>query len=189
MMNGMADSSKTWTWEFEDELLRGDLIKKFEGCLQCGKCVGACPAATVSSHYNVRKIIRDMMYGKMDDLMKSVEIWECFLCNNCEVLCPQDEKIPNLIQVLRHEALSRGYGHDLIINLHPLTESLLETGSIFRNKKISSLRERLGLEPIRPISSKTVQAIQKLCDESSFAKLANELEPLAKKSKKRVFIY
>ena len=185
----MVDSSKTWTWQFEDDLLEGKLQKRFESCLQCGKCVGSCPAATVSSHYNVRKIVRDLLYGKIDDLLQSNEIWECFLCSNCEVLCPQEEKIPNLIHVLRHEALSRGFGSDLIMDLHPLADSFLKTGSVFRNKGIIQLRERLGLKPIREISEKSIDAIKTICKETGFTSTVKNIKDSAQKNKSRGYIY
>ena len=185
----MVETSKTWTWQFEDELLDGKLIKRFEGCLQCGKCVGSCPAATISSHYNVRKIIRDLLYGKMDDLLRSKEIWECFLCSNCEVLCPQEEQIPNLIHLLRHEALSKGFGSDLIADLQPLAESFLKTGSIFRNKGIGAIRERLGLEKTRSISQKSINLIRTICDETGFTSTVKNIKNSERKSKPREYIY
>ncbi|MHA1314658.1 MAG: 4Fe-4S dicluster domain-containing protein [Candidatus Helarchaeota archaeon] len=185
----MVDASRTWTWEFEDKLLNGSLIKEFESCLQCGKCVGSCPAATVSRHYNVRKIIRDMMYGKAEELLRSQEIWDCFLCNNCEVLCPQDEKIPNLIHVLRHEALSKGYGYDLIVELIPLAEMFLRTGSIMRNKGTHSFREALGMEPERKISSKTIEDMNKLCQKTGFSQLIKQIKDRKNEAGKRKHVY
>ena len=37
------------------------LVENLEHCLQCGKCAGICPVASLSPSYNPRQIIRDVL--------------------------------------------------------------------------------------------------------------------------------
>lgn len=188
-MSKSKETSDQWSWKFEDILKKSNLLSNFEKCLTCGKCVGDCPASTVSETYNVRKLIRDMLYGRTDLLLSSEEIWQCFLCYTCEVLCPVGLKIPNLIHLLREKALEEGYGFDLIQEIKPMGEYFLKTGTVFRNAPIKRIREKLGLTKERNITEKMIEDINKICELTGFTETIKKIEEGKKSEKTRKINY
>lgn len=103
-------SDSDWNWEFYKELV--DDIDENENiiqCIQCGKCVGSCPASKISN-FNIRKIISKVLRGDRSVLEDS-DIWFCFLCEHCHKICPKDNiNIPLLILNLRNESFKKGFG-------------------------------------------------------------------------------
>ena len=188
-MSKSKETSEQWSWEFESELKKSNLLSKFEKCLTCGKCVGYCPASTVSETYNIRKLIRDMLFGRADLLLSSEEIWQCFLCYTCEVLCPVELKIPNLIHLLREKALETGYGYDLIQDIKPMGEHFLKTGIVFKNVRIGNTREKLGLSKERKITEKIIDENNTLCKLTGFTKTIQQIDQKSGSEKARKINY
>jgi len=188
-MKKTNEKSTDWTWKFEDELLKDLDIENPERCLHCGKCVGDCTAAFVSETYNPRKILTDLFYGDSETLLKSQEIWDCFLCNNCYNLCPESIEIPLIIQKLRKFALKNNFGHDLICNLKEVAEGFINTGSIFTNKALKNKREQFGLSGERKINPKIVEKLKKISDLTGFSDIVKKLDCELKKQKERAKVY
>ena len=100
--------------EWNDELLKEliddvDENRNIVQCISCGKCVGECPAAKIST-FNCRKIVEKVIKGD-NSVLKDSDIWYCFLCDKCRRLCPKDGiNIPLLILNLRNESFKMGYG-------------------------------------------------------------------------------
>lgn len=109
-MDDKIESDSDWTYDFYNELTDDvEENKALISCLNCGKCVGDCPAAKVSN-YNVRKIIQKVLKGDKS-VLKDPEIWYCFLCEKCKRICPKEGiDIPMLILNLRNESFKKGYG-------------------------------------------------------------------------------
>ena len=107
----MADHTELdWNWAFYNELVEDvDENKNIIQCISCGKCVGDCPAAKVST-FNSRKIIQKVLRGDQS-VLKDSDIWHCYLCERCKRVCPKENiNIPMLIINLRNESFKRGYG-------------------------------------------------------------------------------
>jgi len=107
----MADHSELeWNWAFYKELVEDvDENRNIIQCISCGKCVGDCPAAKVST-FNSRKIIQKVLRGDKS-VLKDSDIWHCYLCERCKRVCPKENiNIPLLIINLRNESFKRGYG-------------------------------------------------------------------------------
>ena len=107
----MADHSESdWNWAFYNELVEDvDENRNIIQCISCGKCVGDCPAAKVST-FNSRKIIQKVLRGDQS-VLKDSDIWHCYLCERCKRICPKENiNIPLLIINLRNESFKRGYG-------------------------------------------------------------------------------
>ncbi|MFX1451004.1 MAG: 4Fe-4S dicluster domain-containing protein [Promethearchaeota archaeon] len=179
------ETSTIWSFKFKDDLEKSNLLSKFEKCITCGKCVGDCPASTVSNTYNIRKLIRDMLYGRSDLLLSSEEIWECFLCYTCEVLCPVGLKIPNLIHLLREKALEAGYGYDLIQEIKPMGEYFLNTGTVFKNPTIKMVREKLGITKERIITKQALKDLNQICELTGFKDTIKKIDEKVKSVKAR----
>ena len=75
----MADHTEAdWNWAFYKELVEDvDENKNIIQCISCGKCVGDCPAAKVST-FNSRKIIQKVLRGDKC-VLKYYDIWHCYL--------------------------------------------------------------------------------------------------------------
>ena len=107
----MADHTELdWNWAFYKELVEDvDENRNIIQCISCGKCVGDCPAAKVST-FNSRKIIQKVLRGDQS-VLKDSDIWHCYLCERCKRVCPKENiNIPLLIINLRNESFKRGYG-------------------------------------------------------------------------------
>jgi len=84
----------------------GEHIKR---CFACGTCTVTCPVFSVNDKYNPRKIIRMVLFGLKDRVLKNDFIWLCSGCYNCYELCPRDVKITKLIAAIRNIAVKEGY--------------------------------------------------------------------------------
>lgn len=188
-MKELKEHSSDWTWNFEDELIKNLDIDRPERCLQCGKCVGDCPGAFASPSYNPRKILMDVFYGHSNLLLKSQEIWDCFLCYNCVAICPETIEIPNIIQQLRKTALEKNYGYDLICNLKDIAFNFINTGSIFFNKALKDKRNKLGLPEERIINPEVVKKLKTLSDITGFSNTVQKMECEKRKHVKREYVY
>ena len=78
-------------------------------CFSCGTCTAGCPVREVTDRYNPRKIIRMALLGMKKDVLSSQFIWLCSSCYTCQERCPQDVKIPELMNALKNIAVREGY--------------------------------------------------------------------------------
>jgi heterodisulfide reductase subunit C len=77
-------------------------------CYQCAKCSGGCPGA-YAMDYLPNQIIRMLMLGMVEDVLKSKTIWVCMSCNTCTTRCVRDIDIAAVMDDLRKEAIRHGY--------------------------------------------------------------------------------
>ena len=97
-------------------------------CIQCGRCVGSCPAAMVSPSFNMRIINKRIQEGD-EHLLVEGDIWDCFYCQACVNLCPRDniDSFKTII-ILRDLALARGAGVEHLKRLLPVMRGYLDKG-------------------------------------------------------------
>lgn len=151
---------------------------EFQRCIQCGKCVGICPAAEVTP-FNSRKIIHRIKMGDIEGVLDSDEIWSCVLCSCCYAVCPNEINFTNALMVLRVLSFYYGYGWQLDMLALPFVDQYLNTGMAISDAEspeimevlkansgtdgtIAELRKLMGLEPKRHISAKAIDEIEKL---------------------------
>jgi len=84
----------------------GENIKR---CFACGTCTGGCPVREITEVYNPRRIIRMALLGMKKEVLSSPFIWLCSSCYTCFERCPQDVKIPDLMNAIRNIAVREGY--------------------------------------------------------------------------------
>jgi len=84
----------------------GENIKK---CFSCGTCTAGCPVREVTDHYNPRRIIRMAILGLKKEVLSSDFIWLCSSCYTCFERCPQNVKIPELMNAIKNIAVREGY--------------------------------------------------------------------------------
>ena len=78
-------------------------------CFACGTCTAVCPVFTVNDQYNPRKIIRMILLGLKEEVLKNDFIWLCSGCYSCYELCPRDIKITRLMAAVRNIAVREGH--------------------------------------------------------------------------------
>ena len=78
-------------------------------CFSCGTCTAGCPVREATDRYNPRKIIRMAILGMKKEVLSSQFIWLCSSCYTCQERCPQNVKIPELMNAIRNIAVREGY--------------------------------------------------------------------------------
>ncbi|MGD8273406.1 MAG: 4Fe-4S dicluster domain-containing protein, partial [Desulfobacterales bacterium] len=69
-------------------------------CLTCGSCAGSCPASGIDD-FDPRKLIRMISLGFEDALVESRWPWICTMCGKCEVVCPMEIGIADVVRRIR----------------------------------------------------------------------------------------
>ena len=69
-------------------------------CLTCGSCAGACPISGVDE-LDPQKIVRMAFFGLEEELLTSDWPWKCTMCGKCEVVCPMNVEILQLMRRIR----------------------------------------------------------------------------------------
>jgi len=84
----------------------GENIKK---CFACGTCTAGCPVFQVEHEYNPRRIIRMILLGLREKVLRSKALWLCSQCYTCTANCPQEVDFSAVMLALRDLALAAGY--------------------------------------------------------------------------------
>ena len=77
-----------------------DDVTMFRACEQCGLCSSACPLTGVDG-FNIRRILRHVELGLIDEIAGSPFPWFCTTCGRCEEVCPNGIEIVDIIRPLR----------------------------------------------------------------------------------------
>src|SRR3990172_2625285 len=77
-------------------------------CLQCASCVARCPVCADGETVNVRKLIRMVQLGLVEEALRSETLWACALCRACNQSCPAGAEPYKAIAMLRELAVARG---------------------------------------------------------------------------------
>lgn len=116
-------------------------------CFACGTCTAGCPVREIDDKYNPRKIIRMVILGMREQVLKSDFIWLCSTCFTCYDRCPQDVQLTAIMTALKNIAAREGYIHPAFKEQARLIHTFGRLYEVedFDNKK----REKLGLPPIQ----------------------------------------
>jgi len=80
-------------------------------CFTCGICTASCPIREIDSRYNPRKIIRMVLLGMKERVLKSDFIWLCSTCYACTERCPQGVRFTDVMNAIKNLAVKEGYCH------------------------------------------------------------------------------
>ena len=73
-------------------------------CFQCRKCTNGCPVAFAMDLYP-DEIIRLVILGQRERVLKSKTIWVCSACETCTTRCPNEVRIAELMDQLKEIAV------------------------------------------------------------------------------------
>jgi heterodisulfide reductase subunit C len=143
-------------------------------CYQCGTCTGSCPVARFGGEeFSPRNIIRLIMLGDREAVLRNPLIWLCTGCYVCEERCPQDVKPPKIIVHLRNiaakENIIPSVWSDIAANI--LTFGLMNEIGEFENKV---RKTRFKIPELPPPDSET---IRKLAEKIKFDILVHYKPP------------
>ena len=88
-------------------------------CILCASCYSACPVYAVNPEfkgpfsltrvYKYVSDVRDLDAKEKIDVIQTNGIWDCTLCNECTMVCPQDISSKADIEKLRMKSTQYGY--------------------------------------------------------------------------------
>jgi len=144
--------------DFGDEITREPGGESIRQCFSCGTCIAACPVGWINDEYNPRRIIRMVLLGMREQVLKSKFIWLCSTCYTCHEWCPQEMKVTEVMNALRNIASREGYAHLAYVRQIGNIRSLGRLYEIddFDNKR----REKLGLPRISTDPSEISQIFE-----------------------------
>jgi fumarate reductase iron-sulfur subunit len=116
-------AAKAWlqTYNSEAKLTNEDeQINAIQSdCILCGSCYSACPVYAVNGEFlgpfaltRVWKFVSDKREGEPKekiDIIQTNGVWDCTLCNECTVVCPQGISSKADIEKLRVKSSQFGY--------------------------------------------------------------------------------
>ena len=131
---------------FAQEVAREPGGKGIRACFACGTCTAGCPVRRFNEKFNPRRVIRMVLLGMRDEVLRDPFVWMCATCFTCQERCPQGVRISDLMRALKNMALRRGNLPEGIVVQSKL---LSEKGTLypldeFDNKK----RQKAGLPPL-----------------------------------------
>ena len=88
-----------------DEFQR--LAKECYACYQCGTCTSSCPSGR-ELYRGPRRLVRLMLAGEIEAVLKSDDLWRCTECGTCTSVCRMDIDVSAVLHGLR--TLEREHG-------------------------------------------------------------------------------
>jgi len=79
----------------------GDLNK----CYQCSTCTVVCPLTPQGAPFPRKEMI-SAQWGIKDKLIKNMDPWLCFHCNDCSDQCPRDAKPGDVMAAIRNMVIA-----------------------------------------------------------------------------------
>jgi len=135
-----------------DQNFKYEVSKEIEGanitrCFACGTCTSSCPVREIDNKYNPRKIIRMVLLGMRERVLKSNFIWLCSTCCICDDRCPQGVNLTKIMTALKNIAAKEGYIHPFFRGQARLVSTFGRLYDVedFDNKK----RMKLGLIQVK----------------------------------------
>lgn len=121
--------------DFDSALMRA--------CLSCESCMNDCPVTQVDETYQAHQVLRDILEGRLEDVIEGPDIWKCLECGTCTELCPNNFGMMRVMKTAKRMALERGLGPAETMQG---IEMFRKSGVL--GKARERAREKLGLGPV-----------------------------------------
>ena len=115
--------AKAWMSEYDKSVAltpEDEAVNALQSdCILCGSCYSACPVYSVNEEFlgpfaltRVWKYVSDKRELNAADKLESIQtngVWDCTLCNECTLVCPQGISSKADIEKLRMKSTMAGY--------------------------------------------------------------------------------
>lgn len=121
-MEDLLKNNKTYLEELSNEkILKKDekLVDLQSNCILCQSCYSSCPVYEVNKEFKgpyiltrVLRYVNDKKELNINNKLDSIQtngIWDCTLCGNCTIACPQFIDPKTDIMNLRMKSIQNGY--------------------------------------------------------------------------------
>jgi heterodisulfide reductase subunit C len=133
-------------------------------CDTCRACKDDCPVCKVDPTFQPNDIIRDLVDGKLDEVIAEGQLWKCLECYTCLELCHSDIGMAETFRKLKEIAIEQGVGPESVPQSYKM---FMETGTLGKPKQ--SARKKLGLDPLPQDGGDAMSRIMSNSDESKGA--------------------
>lgn len=93
---------------FKDKIREIPGADQLMNCFLCGTCTAGCPVSEIDPEFSPRNIMRQVLLGDREGLLKKRTIWKCIQCQACVARCPQDARPADVIKAMREYAVAEG---------------------------------------------------------------------------------
>ena len=145
----------------------GENIKR---CFACATCSTICPVFNVDERYDPRRIIRMVLLGMKEEVLKSDLIWLCSGCYSCYELCPRDVKITDVMSAIRNIASREGFIP------HAIKASVDQLDKFGRLLEVSEFENQVRCKKGIPELKLTLPEIKELLKTSGILKVVKKQE-------------
>jgi heterodisulfide reductase subunit C len=83
----------------------GEAIRR---CYACGTCTAGCPVRRFNPKFNPRRVIRMVLLGMRQQVLRDPFVWLCASCYTCQERCPQGVHVSDLMRALKNLAVRQG---------------------------------------------------------------------------------
>lgn len=107
-------------------------------CILCNSCYSSCPIFEVNKDFigpfALTRAYRYVNDKKENNIQKKIDtiqkngIWDCTLCGNCNMVCPEHIDIKNDIMMLRNRSAQLGYSDPNMANFNGGFDTNLDFG-------------------------------------------------------------
>jgi len=115
--------AKVWLNQFDNAAVLNHENEKINAlqsdCILCGSCYSACPVYGVNGKFlgpfaltRVWKYVSDKREASAEEKIDTIQtngVWDCTLCNECTLVCPQNISSKADIEKLRIKSTMAGY--------------------------------------------------------------------------------
>ena len=122
------------------EIIQARSGEPLRTCYFCQKCTAGCPVA-YAMDYKPAQVVRLILLGRRDTLLRSNAPWLCVSCETCGARCPNDIYLAPVMDVLKEMALEAGLA-PAEKRVYALHQSFLDSIKLWgRTHELSMLME------------------------------------------------
>lgn len=117
-------------------------------CVQCGICASFCPVNKLKTteSFSPRTFIQKTRLGLLD--LDKEELWACTNCGHCQMVCPFEIPLLEVMAQLRHLVVEQGAGH-IPVSIKSSISSIASCGNPWKEETAGRVKwlQGIGITP------------------------------------------